>query len=351
VSQRRVGYDGRRPRVIDEGPASASSSDPLAALGRLSAATLRGVGERLTGGAGPIERRQITDAERATRLQHATPGLVRAIPLVSSPAAAAPLPVIDDANLRALEAQRRVGSLVDRVMALPATEEEEEEEETVAEPAHIMTTETPPEAVEPIGETLSILADAVVEAIEANDALAAAEAAVDQARANLHDARKRWTGARLALDAAYRALDDPPPAIVESGADYADPIPGPVDVAVPTPVDDPSPPDPPEAPSRQQWLDAQERRARAAALTGAAAAKTEPAIGGGSGRKHRSGGPLRSNERRIIAVLVETGGDRKAAAARLGWKITSVQGSLGRIRSRTDLTDQERALVASKRGR
>lgn len=73
-----VGYTGegrhRVPVYADRGPASASTpSSQVAALGALSATGLVGVGERLTGGAGPVERRQVTEAERAARVRDDTP--------------------------------------------------------------------------------------------------------------------------------------------------------------------------------------------------------------------------------------------------------------------------------------
>lgn len=149
MSQRRVGYEGRHPHVVDEGPASASASDPMAMYGRLSVPGLAP-----TGGAGPVERRQITEAERAVRAESRP-----------SPIAPRPRPVVI------------------------------EEEPAVSEPARIATSEVP----EPLpfdGDVLAILADAVLEATDARDDLTKAAA--------------RWAEARVALDAAYRALDAPP---------------------------------------------------------------------------------------------------------------------------------------------
>lgn len=70
MSQRVVRYEGegrrRRPVYADEGPASASAHDPLASLERVSVLDVRGSGLPM-GGAGPVERRQITEAELALR--------------------------------------------------------------------------------------------------------------------------------------------------------------------------------------------------------------------------------------------------------------------------------------------
>jgi DNA-binding CsgD family transcriptional regulator len=69
VSRRIVGYEGegkhRRPIYADEGPASAAASSPMAMHTRLVLPG-REIGAP-TGGAGPVERRQITEAERDAR--------------------------------------------------------------------------------------------------------------------------------------------------------------------------------------------------------------------------------------------------------------------------------------------
>lgn len=65
MSRHVIGYEGegraRRPVYADEGPSSAAAlGDPVAAVGRLSTDALIP-----QGGAGPVERRQVTEAERA----------------------------------------------------------------------------------------------------------------------------------------------------------------------------------------------------------------------------------------------------------------------------------------------
>lgn len=66
MSRQVVGYTGegrlRQPVYRDEGPASASAVSPMAELSRLATP---GLGP--SGGAGPIERRQINEAERDAR--------------------------------------------------------------------------------------------------------------------------------------------------------------------------------------------------------------------------------------------------------------------------------------------
>jgi hypothetical protein len=188
VSQRVVAYEGegrsRRPVYADEGPSSAAARDPIAMHERLA---IPGMGP--TGGAGPVERRLITEAERAVRAES------RPSPIAPRPASAA---------------QRTWNG------KSPA-----QEEPVVVE---AVAPEQPP-VLESRAVTLGVLGDAVVEAIEADDELSRAEHLADQAQI-------RWDGARAALDAAYRALDDPPPAIVEPPADYSDPIPGPSEAEV-----------------------------------------------------------------------------------------------------------------------
>lgn len=69
MSRRIVGYEGegrhRRPVYEDLGPARAGDVGGLAAAGRLSALDIRGTDR--PEGAGPVERRLVTDAERAAR--------------------------------------------------------------------------------------------------------------------------------------------------------------------------------------------------------------------------------------------------------------------------------------------
>ena len=162
MSSRVVGYEGegrhRRAIRTDEGPNSAAVATgsvmaQVTALGLLSVSAIRGVGDRLTGGAGPIERRQITDAERAIRAE------------------TRPVPVPPSWN--GLEAARA-----------PVIQEEPLSE---PRPDH---SKTIPDAAP--DDALSGLAEAVVEAIEARDAKTIADAA--------------WQIAQRSLAAAWRAL-------------------------------------------------------------------------------------------------------------------------------------------------
>jgi hypothetical protein len=191
VSQRVVAYEGegrsRRPVYADEGPSSAAARDPIAMHERLA---IPGMGP--TGGAGPVERRLITEAEREIRAE------ARPSPIAPRPASA-----------------------VQRAWNGKSPEQFAQEEPVVVEAV----TPEPSPVLESRAVTLGMLADAVVEAIEADDELSRAEHLADQAQI-------RWDGARAALDAAYRALDDPPPAIVEPPADYSDSIPGPSEAEV-----------------------------------------------------------------------------------------------------------------------
>jgi hypothetical protein len=76
VSQHVVRYEGegkaRRPVYADEGPASAAASDPMAMHSRLA---VPGMAAR--GGAGPIERREATAAQREAWRTEATDPPVR----------------------------------------------------------------------------------------------------------------------------------------------------------------------------------------------------------------------------------------------------------------------------------
>jgi hypothetical protein len=154
------------------------------------------------GGAGPVERRKATDEElAAAKAREAKPRHLKLRTL------AKPGPTAGSIDPEIALAQREAAA-----EPSPATEEEP----AMAEATQDVTTESPwldrlPEEpdeppaphVEPIAVSLAILADAVVEAIEAQGELANSEHLLDQARI-------RWQQARAALDAAYRSLDEPP---------------------------------------------------------------------------------------------------------------------------------------------
>jgi hypothetical protein len=63
--------------------------------------------------------------------------------------------------------------------------------------------------------------------------------------------------------------------------------------------------------------------------------------------KPASTGGMPQYMRRMLDALVETNGDRTAAAAKLGQSPVSFNGTLSRIRGRSDLTDAERAVLAN----
>jgi hypothetical protein len=176
VSQRRV-YKKGRPDWDDEGEASATSSDPMATYGRLSVAGFRGdVADTPTGGAGPVERRVATPEElAAARAREAEPTHL----VASGGGLARRAPVTTDAAMTRASRQRGAAANRERLAALRPTPVEEEEPavEPAQEPAHDMTT---PET-EPPRVGLAALADALVEAMEAEGELEQATGLLDQA--------------------------------------------------------------------------------------------------------------------------------------------------------------------------
>jgi hypothetical protein len=310
VSQKRVYKEGR-PDWDDEGKAAAASSDPMATYGRLSVAGFRGdVAETPTGGAGPVERRVATPEElAAARAREAEPSHL----VAPGGDIARPSIVITHAGEAAMtQASRQRGAAANRARiaaAKAAPAEEEPAVEPAQEPANIVTT---PET-EPPRVGLAALADAVVEAMEA-------EGELEQATELLDQAGVRWQQARAALDAAYRALDEPPP-VVESPAEHSDSIPEPsvAEVRHERLLLDPIASVRPTADggrataeqlqaSRRNGQAAMQAQRRAAELTSAAAAKTRP----GPGRTFKRTPEQRETMR--VAQLASIA-RRKAAAA------------------------------------
>lgn len=153
MSQRVIGYEGegrqRRPVYADEGAASVRV-DGVAALGVLSATQVRGT-LAASGGAGPVERREITAAEiDARRVVEARPS-----PIAPRPA--------------------------------PAPRPQPKEEPAVVDAAQDVTADPPP-----IANPFSELAVAAERAAEARD--------------EYERAAQRWTEAQEALVACWRAL-------------------------------------------------------------------------------------------------------------------------------------------------
>ncbi len=180
MSQKVIAYEGagrtRRPVYADEGPASAAVATgsvmaQVTALGLLSVTAIRGVGERLTGGAGPIERRQITDAERALRAE------TRPVP--------AHVPRQPGWN----------GPLAVR----PSVAQEAPVEKTV------------PGAADRLDDALSGLAEATIAAIEARDSKAIADAAWKIAQRCLADAWKALPPLDVGDDAPRTTSDETEP--------------------------------------------------------------------------------------------------------------------------------------------
>lgn len=170
------------------------------------------------------------------------------------------------ANRRALEAQRAIGFPIDRL------------EDHQEEPAVATTPDPEPGQTEPPQTTLQVLADAVRTAQDAWDELQAAERLQDQARV-------AWQGARAALGAAYRALDNPPP----------------IDISDPLPVEPPPPP----APSERPPAPPKPPRDREVA--------SQP-TGGGPGR------PLTTIQERVLDAAIRHRGNQRAVAGELGFK-------------------------------
>lgn len=184
MSQRVIGYEGegrhRRAIRTDEGPASAtvdtgSVMAQVTARGLLSVSAFRGVGERLTGGAGPIERRQITDAERAVRAE-TRPGTAH---VHRQPGWNGPLAVRPSVT----------------------------QEDPVSEPRPDIP-ETIPGAAAPLDDALSGLAEATIVAIEARDAKTIADAAWKIAQRSLADAWKALPPLDIPDDAPRATSDE-----------------------------------------------------------------------------------------------------------------------------------------------
>lgn len=241
-------YEGegrrRRPIYADEGPSSAAARDPIAVHASGGLPHLGGP----TGGAGPVERRRITALERALREEE------RPSPIAPRPAAARPSPAI-----------------------------QEEPTVTVTPPGE---PEATPEPGTGPSAALSRLARAAQEAAAALEAKELADLS--------------WRVASEALERAYQdvrllgnpAADpfveplQPGPAVSEPTTDHAETIPVAAPQRAHTAAES-------RAAGTAGMLDA---RARAAALTGAAATKAtngadHPSAGGGSGQARPVGEP------------------------------------------------------------
>jgi hypothetical protein len=261
VSQRVIAYEGegrkRRPVYADEGGSSPVANDPMAMYGRLSVPGLV-PGLVPTGGAGPIEKRQITEAERAIR-QEARP----------SPIAPRPPPVVTSVQ-------------------------EEPVSELAQEPAHDMTTP----ATEPL-DALSDLAEAVVMAIEARDAKAVADEA--------------WEIAQRALAAAWRAM--PPLDLPDDAPRLPKPVipPEPAPVAPVRPSADGGRATAEQLQaSRRNGQAAMQAQRRAVELTSAAAAKATTRKGNGG----RTAGQTRTPEQRETMRVAQLASIARRKAAK-----------------------------------
>lgn len=293
-----------RPRVItgtdERGRPKAEWADPEPDVAR-------GYGHMEPAIAGTVERRKATPEEMAAaRAREAEPrhltvaSLGKPVGLRSS--------LGDQARMQASRqrgAERHVEVVAGgRAAAVRRPSPAIEEEAAVSEPTKDYS-ETIPGAVvvgpapslEPRADTLAVLADAVG---------AAAEAWADALRCEhlADEATVRWAQARAALDAAYRALDNPP--------------------AAPEPEEDVD----------HEAATANLIRALRDADAGAKAARADAApepIGGGPARS-RSGegqrhGQASARDRRAAAVMSAMGrldDDMGAVAAELGMKKNAV---------------------------
>jgi hypothetical protein len=299
VSKRVVRYEGRHPVHADEGGSSAASNDPMAAYGRLSVAGFRGdVAETPTGGAGPIERRKATPEElAAARAREAKPTHLVAV----GGGIARPAPVTTNAALTQQSRQRGAEANRARIAASrPSPVQEEPVSEAEQDIPGIIPDELPFQTPELITPCSSCVHEPVCAIRMTLDPLAFRLVTVED------------------LD---EALTVRTPNVVIDCRHYLAQAVQMIAVAVP-----------PRA----------KKATRAAKPKAEPEAKAEPATGGGPA-------PMQPFLRRMLDALVEADGDRTAAATKLGIKRTSLIGTLGKLRSRGDLTEQERAAISSAR--
>jgi hypothetical protein len=226
VSTRRAGYKGRTPIVVDEGPASAAVSDPVAALdsGGLPHLAVP------HGGAGEIEisRIEVDEATRAAAREART-GLGQ------------PMYVMKPSQAQRDQASRQRGAEATRARTAASKEPAPrtaasyrppaKEEPAVEEAAHNVNTESPVEP--PANAEFMAVAEAAREAAYADAALQAAEERHDAALIRLSDAL-----AVVGLDFGRPDGDDPADQVMaievrssESTTNIPETIPEPVVVA------------------------------------------------------------------------------------------------------------------------
>lgn len=259
MSQRVVRYEGegrsRRPVYADEGPSSAAAHDPIAmhangGLPHLGAPS---------GGAGPVERRLITEAERDIRAE-GRPGAT--------------------AVQRAWNEGLRTPISAAVIQEDPVSESRADYSDPIPGPV----------------DALSDLAEAVVVAIEARDAKGIAEAA--------------WQIAQRGLAAAWRAL---PPLDLLDDTPRPDKVePAPVATVRPSAEGGRATADQLQASRRNGQANMQAQR-RAVELTTAAAVKVAATKGNGG----RTAGQTRTPEQRETMRVAQLASiaRRKAAKA------------------------------------
>lgn len=194
VSQRVVRYEGegktRRPVYLDEGPASATVARQL---GEGKTGLLDGLPQRELGGAGAIERTYLSEAERTERVVAKPLGPTNAERMQASRQRGA------ERHVEVVAAAKPVAFDLTRPQHPPFAPSPAIEEEPAMEPrTHIP--KTIPE------HSLVVLAEMVATAITRRVEL-------DEAENERYRAIGAWEEARAALDAAYRALDEPPTAV------------------------------------------------------------------------------------------------------------------------------------------
>lgn len=307
MSARVIGYEGegraRRPVFADEGPASGRGRGgtpgdhaEVARLAQADASKLVEVGGRMpSGGASTIERRMVTEAERGRwRQRDEAPSPIARV-TVARPALGSP-EHIQASRMRG--AARHVQVMAERRSAPTATEEEPPVSADIAPPPE------DEESPEPLGATLSILADAARLAQEAWEQRERAEANWIAARQALEGSwLATWFGFQGPLPRDAEEPEQPPhdhvhysgrgATIDEAIADLGPPF-------APEPADDA-----PEVVTRRP--------------------EPVPAAGGGPAIK------LGKQQRRILELTVANKGDRQATAAAMGLTVTAVLSALHTI--------------------
>lgn len=280
MSQRVIRYEGegraRRPVYADEGPASASSSGVLAEIGRLSVLGARGSVTPL-GGAGEVERRQATEAQRAAWARHE--------PVTASSGTQRPT----DAAMT--QASRQRGAQANRARAAAARASQEED---------VPMTDTPQDPIEVAVDApehwrmIGVLAEVAMDAEKAYQLFLAAAPRWEEARARLLEA---WE--------AVEAIVGPTPHAVRL-TDAVRLLASTTDVQAPLAIA--------QAAAESPHVDVE-----------ASVADPEPIA------PPARSGALTTFQRQVVEATLRHRGDRKAVAAELGVIRESVERTLERV--------------------